>query len=228
VSKVVAVSRSGFTSAARAKAKVFGIDAMTISKATKTKWIQWVASIDRIWIDVIGNTIVGVRSVNLVDNTINPTDYPNITSASISFQDAIGNSLGTVHDIFESEGVKPAFHESLTKADRQEDGLIRFGLRLAPGTTLRLPDGRTVGVEGIHYLVRQETETLSIPLRPGEYGAQSIATGQAVGRDWKVTVAWVEGSDSQPKMTLHLARASGDLPQGRYHLFAIGEPVPLP
>lgn len=226
--RIVAVSRSGFTPQALEKAAAVGIETMTIAAARDRNWIAWVEAIDRLRVTLVLHSLAGIGSVNLVDKSIKPEDYGDIRVTEVNFESAVdGSMLGTAVDIYNRVIDESRIDPIIDDAPRRPDGLIEVRLGLG-GTYLTAPDGRRLAVEGVLYLVREEIETIDIPLQPGEYAARSVATGAASGADWTVKVAYVQGDDRIPRMSLRLARVHGDVPPGRVVLYGIGEPIPPP
>jgi hypothetical protein len=201
---------------------------MTITKATDTNWTSWVEGIDTIWFDVDHFDLAGLRGVTYVDPKLDAARFLGIDPAQVRFLRSSGQDMGTVEGIFLDEGKRPDLAEVLARCNRQADGLIRYGLRLPDGSVARFPNQETHEVVGLHFLVKHERETISVPLKPGEYWATSIATGQSVGKKWKVTVAIIQGEDGLPKTGIRLASSTGVLPNAVYRLFGIGDPVAPP
>lgn len=218
--RIVAVSRSGFTQQAIAKAAAVGIAAMTISEATDLDWVAWVKNLDRIWVTFVFTSPVGVTSINLVDKTILPSDFPPMRQGDVRFVGPDGSSLGNALDIYNNQIGRPGMTEALNRAERLPTGEIKFGLRLAPGTFTEMANGPKFAAEGIVYLIREETELIEVPLKAGQYAARSVATGSGVSTTWKVTVAYVKDKDGQPQMSLNVSRADGKtLPGGHIELY---------
>jgi hypothetical protein len=93
---------------------------------------------------------------------------------------------------------------------------------------LVLSDGSTLAAEGIGYLIKDEIETVEVPLEAGEYGLTSIATGSGTGNSWKVLVVYVRDQEGVPKMNLRATKLSGQLLEGTVTLYGLGDPVPPP
>jgi len=119
-------------------------------------------------------------------------------------------------------------NEVLAKSEHQPDGLIRFRYGLPPDTKLVLSDGSTLIAEGIGYLIKEEIETVAVPLEAGEYGLTSIATGSGASTDWKVLIVYVRGPNGVPQMSIRATRTSGPPLEGRVTLYGLGEPIPPP
>ncbi len=230
VAHVVAISSSGFTAQALVKTKAVGIATMTVEEARDTNWSTWVAELDTIWVTFRGRIMSGIFNINLADRRI--TSPPSPLSMA-------GDRVGDV--VFESaEGTRQTaweiFHnlpsefvnEVLAKSEHQPDGLIRFRYGLPPDTKLVLSDGSTLIAEGIGYLIKEEIETVAVPLEAGEYGLTSIATGSGASTDWKVLIVYVRGPNGVPQMSIRATRTSGPPLEGRVTLYGLGEPIPPP
>jgi restriction endonuclease len=230
VAHVVAVSSSGFTNQALDKAKAVGITTMAIEEARDTNWQKWVAAMKSIWVTLHGRTMTGIFNINLVDRTIKTPPSPPLMAGNkpgdVVFEQADGIQA-TAWDIFQN--LSEAFvEEVIGRSDRQADGSIRFRYGLPNGTMLVLNDGTKLPADGIGYLLKEEVETIEVPLDAGEYGATSIATGSATGSAWKILIAHVRDKDGVPRMTLRATRLSGEPLEGRFTLYGVGEPVPPP
>jgi hypothetical protein len=218
-SQVVAVSRLGFSKQARLKAAEVGITIMTVGEAKDTEWRTWVEARDSYWVTLHGLVMLNIFNINLVDKTITTKDVPPCPPGTdigdIRFALADGTSL-TAWEIFNRRAQDPAL---LAQSERQPDGLIRLRVGLPAGVSLVGPDGVSRGAEGIGYLVREEIETMRVPLKAGEYGATSIATGSAKGTDWKVLIAVVKDQTGKPQMSLRATKLSGPFPEGLVTLY---------
>jgi hypothetical protein len=201
---------------------------MTIAKATDTNWTTWVKGIDTIWFDVDHFDLAGLRGVTYAEPKLDGSRFMGVDPAQVRFVRPNGEDMGTVEGIFLDEGKRPDLAAVLASCARQADGLIRYGLRLPAGSVARFPNNETHEVVGLHLLVKDERETISVPLKPGEYWATSVATGQATGKKWKVTVAILRGEDGLPKTAIRLASSTGVLPKAVYRLFGVGDPIPPP
>lgn len=218
--KVVAVSSSGFTQKALEAAIAVGISTMTISEATDTNWITWINNIDRMWVTFVFHALYGVTSVNLIDKSIKPTDYPAMRPSELMFSQADGTSVGTAIDIYDRVVVDdPTFNVDFEQLERTADGRRNFGLRLAPGVFVEMPDGRRLAVEGIVYIIDETVETIEVPLKPGEYAARSIATGSGQGKEWKVKIVYVKEDGAEPRWSLNVRRVDDKKLAGRLELF---------
>jgi hypothetical protein len=227
---VIAVSSSGFTSQALDKAKAVGITTMVIEEARDTNWRSWVASLSSIWITLHGRMMSGIFNINLVDRSLKTPPSPTLMAGDrpgdIVFEKPDGNRA-TAWEIF--QGLPEAFvDEVVGRSERQADGLIMFRCGLPPGTKLVLTDGGLLPADGIGYLLREEIETVEVPLQAGEYGVTSIATGTGSGSAWKILIVHVRDKDGVPRMTLRATRLSGEPLEGRFTLYGIGEPIPPP
>lgn len=118
--------------------------------------------------------------------------------------------------------------EVIGRSERQADGLIKFRYELPAGTKLVLSDGSKLPAEGIGYLLKEEVETVEVPLEAGEYGVTSIATGSGISSTWKILIVHVRDRHGVPKMTLRATRLSGEPLEGRFTLYGVGEPIPPP
>jgi hypothetical protein len=230
VAHVIAVSSSGFTGQAFEKAKAVGITTMAIREARDTNWRKWVAELSSMWITLHGRMMSGIFNINLVDRTITTPPSPPLMAGNkpgdIVFEKPDG-MRATAWEIFQD---LPDVYvdEVLGRSERQADGLIKFRYGLPPGTKLVLGDGTALPADGIGYLLKEEIETVEVPLEAGEYGVTSIATGSGTGSAWKIHIVHVRDKDGVPKMTLRATRLSGERLDGRFTLYGVGKPVPPP
>jgi hypothetical protein len=231
-SQVIAVSRSGFSAQARAKAADVGITAMTIEEAQDTDWRDWVKKLDSIWVTVHGAIMVGVFNINLVDKRVRSEDVPPwpigtaVGDVMLEFPDG---SSSSIWDVFNQHAQNPNFRASLAMAERQSDGLIRWRLGMPEGVQLVGSDGVRRAVEGIGYLVREELEVINVPLKAGQYGVRSIATGSGTGSDWTIRIVFTRDEYGQPLMNLRANKLTGALPAGsRVSLYGAGDPIEPP
>jgi hypothetical protein len=230
VAHVIAVSSSGFTTQAVDKAKAVGITTMVIEEAQDINWRKWVADLGSIWITLHGRMMADIFNVNLVDHKIENLPSPPLMagdrSGDVVFENPDG-AQATAWEIFQSLP-EDYVDEALKHCERQPDGLIKFRYGLPSGTKVVLKDGRKIPAEGIGYLVKEEVETVEVPLEAGEYGVTSIATGSAAGSAWKILISHVRDRDGVTKMTLRATRLSGEQLEGRFTLYGVGERIPPP
>jgi hypothetical protein len=227
--KVVAVSRSGFTQRAVDQADAAGIETMTIAQASDADWVKWIEGIDRIWVTFRFSSLADVFSVNLVDKTIQPDDYPALRAVDVQFEADDGKPMGTALDIYDELVVQPWFGDAMERSEHVDSASTKFRWRLPAGTVAITPDGRRLAAEGIGFLVKHEEETIAVPLKPGEYAARSIATGGAAGPTWKVKVVYVRQDGQPPRMSIQVSRADGsELPPGLIELFGRDPIAPPP
>lgn len=229
--KVVAVSSAGFTGTAREKASALGIDTMTIDEATDTNWLAWVRAIDSIWVSTVGWLVAGLGNLQLADASLTTSDFPPMKASEsfdrLVFMRSTGERL-TAQEILDMflDNTPPDVAESRLAPGPNGLSLLRLGM--PPGTLVVLPDNGGLEVTGIQYLIRVETDVMNVPLKPGEFGVRSVATGTAAGNKMKAYIAFVEDEHGQPRMNVRLEALEGDLPAGRYRLYGLGRPLAPP
>jgi hypothetical protein len=230
VAHVVAVSSSGFTEQALVKAKAVGIATMTVEAARDTEWSTWVAKLDTIWVTFHGRIMSGIFNINLADKSITTPPTPPLMAGDrigdVVLESADG-ARQTAWDLFHN--LPDEFVEDvLARSERQPDGVIKFRYGLRPGTKLVLSDGSTLIAEGIGYLIKEEIDTVAVPLDAGEYGLTSIATGSGAGNEWKVLIVYVRDRNGVPQMSVRATRLSGLPLEGKVTLYGVGESISPP
>lgn len=224
--KVVAVSRSGFSKPAREKAKKLGIETMTMAEATNTEWAAWVNHIDRIW---FGFTVYTVENtaIHFVDQGLRPPELEHLAAPDATFETADGGQLGNVLEIFDRRSRRPDFDQKFSRLPRRDDGSVHCVFSVPLGTNVVVPSGNRYPAFGISYTVRPESDLVEVPLKPGQWGAQSIATGLGEGRTWQVQVASVL-KDGKASLGINLVRTGPALSAEAIHVFSVGDPIPPP
>ncbi len=79
---------------------------------------------------------------------------------------------------------------------------------------LVLSDGSTLLAEGIGYLVKEEIETMEVPLEAGDYGLIPVASGTGTSEAWKVLVVYIRDKEGVAKMSIRATRVAGPWPEG--------------
>jgi hypothetical protein len=229
VSKVVAVSRSGFTSQALSHAAAHDIDCLSAAEAVATDWERWVDDLHVITVAFDRQDLIDIPSVNLVDKSIRPDSLPPIPLRDIVFREPTELRPRTAFEIYDEIIERDDVKQSMAAKQPDANGIIKWGMRFAPGTTVRLPSGKEVAAEGIIYGIRLRHETVSVPLKALRIGNFDVAFGTSAGTDWKGTILLTRGADGQPRTRLRIDATDGKLfPPGKYTLYGRDPLPPIP
>lgn len=206
--KVVAVSSSGFTAAAKEKAAGVGIDTMTIHEAADTDWCAWVNSLDTLWVTLVDWGTGGLGNIEFVDKSIDSSLLP-----VMNVRSALTNLRFRLPDQSDAYTALELLNQHFATCDPlrthaalipRSDGLSVLAVKVPTSTMLLLPDGRTHGVETLHYLLRPRQETFNVPLKPGEYGVAPVGTGSGANAFITVHVVVVQDQTGRPQMSVRI------------------------
>ena len=218
---IIAVSRSGFTSAARRKALRHQILALSVEDATDTDWLADVKAYPKLTITVT-NPVVRMVDAKLVDKSVKTEDLPPLKVGQIPIFGANGRPLGTATDIYDALDRADALDQVLFQEPRarRPDGSVELGIRMEPGAYL-IAAGIALELEGIVFVVDPNEERIELDVKAGKYGSADVATAIGRTKSWRFQFVVVRGQDGSPKISLSVQPTKGQLPDGVMTLYGV-------
>jgi hypothetical protein len=208
VSKVIAVSRSGFTAAARHKAALHNIDAISFSDAEK---IDWATSIGTPVLVEYQHIQVRPRTISYhVDTSFDFTDWPPEVIAEARLITVDNVDLGSILDIRRQIQDAPGPRdEAIAALDKL--GEIRAVVRgdLPSGTRMRFADGRECVLRSIDVELIYARKDVSIPLEHIRYGEAHVAHAESNRDGHQMQIAVVRLGDGNVRGAVSVKACDG-------------------
>jgi hypothetical protein len=207
VDRVVAVSRSGFTKGALAKAALVGIETLSLEAAATVSWPSLIGRLTEVHIDA--HLALTARAVTLLfapplpeSELPQPSDVP-----SCVLVDPDGNEQGTVAEYVDRLLTRDDLVDAIYEHD-PGDGIwtIQTRIDLRAGTTVRTPGGEVRVVGAIDLAARFVRERISVPLEPASYGTVSVRHGAGHALGARIVAAAVEHDDDEVTLSLDVRR----------------------
>lgn len=204
VSQVVAVSKAGFTRAARAKAAAYNIRALTLNKASHADWARSVRVVASVEVAVARYPVAGDCVLTLRNGTTPPSleqplddglpvlTWPGVPRATL--QQLVNSAVSA--DRTNIERLEASFAE-FAKSDAD---VVQLTFHLAPlGVCFVEANGTEWPVDEISVPVRRERESMYINLTHADYGGAAVAYGdiERGGNRYRVVTAAHERSQGE-------------------------------
>lgn len=192
IDRRVAVSRRGYSKAAIVKAKLWGIEALSLEAATTLKWIPKLLQLESLIFEGDDYEIVAGRllSMNLHEGQGRPKSFPPSSKLTIRQPDGASAAVG---EIIRSSLRMP---ELLSKIESVagDATLARVQVRITfpPGYLVADATGVDYVARGLLVEVVRKRSISSAQLTHHAYGAAAIATGQGKVSDIGYQVALSE------------------------------------
>jgi hypothetical protein len=192
VDRRVAVSRKGFSKAALAKAKLWGIETMSLKSATSRNWNPALNRLSQIVLrGVHYETTTARLHVKLISGkTLDPTAFSDGALVSIWHPDGVVES---VLDYINRGNRSPEFRAELEKhLPETLRGAFPMTFQLPPGTWIEDPTGQRWELGAIEASYHRVEQQINVPLNRGVYGKHAVVHAAATVGEISVEATYVE------------------------------------
>ncbi len=200
--KVVAVSRSGFTKAAKIKAEKSGIDAITLEEASRSDWPgvlsnQKISVASAVVSKLQARFIVSDQYASSWIAKAKPSEY-----ADAELDDGSGLYPRAIEEVITelSDGVD--FAGMALEGLVDSDGMVVVSFELPDGTTITKPGEPDVPASRLDIRMRAEVVTAkNIELIGSMFNGQFVAHGTTVSNNYELQVVATGNSPTESVFT---------------------------
>ena len=195
VDRVVAVSRRGFSKAAKAKAALYKIDLLTIDSAQSLQWVPRVLRFARVEMQTMEFELAAaaLHLRQLPDVPWPPKFLPNV-DPTITQGDSRRATLKQIikRGIIENGPVNDQMSKLF--AGRTE-GRVHITLQFAASSVIHDANGLEIPITGVTVPVKRRSRTASATLKHGAYRGTAVASGVSDDKElpFSITLAENEG-----------------------------------
>jgi hypothetical protein len=206
--KLILVSRSGYTSTALEKARLFGIDALRLDAARRVNWAKYVDQHSKLWL-----LAVRTVAVMVVDSPtyVAANPYQGIP-APTEFLDPEGlvraQAIEIANAVLAKEQVLTA---TIGTMDYPAGGGWMVGVPLKPGVRMRLPNGREHEVQAFNIALIANPLRAQFDLERASFRAAEIGFGSSQTQYGDLLLTIVETEDTPVSAQVRLRERSGDV-----------------
>jgi hypothetical protein len=192
VDRVVAVSRKGFSDAARAKAKLWGIELMTLAAAERQDWSNRLHRVGSMKLIVERLSFEPPYSFELVSPDKNEASFA-LDSEMTVFTPGRGTEplRQFLHETFGQEQIRSSM---LEKGKERGKEVFRANVQFPPGSRITNAEGRTLTIRAMKLGVRVRATDGLADMKFAEYGPTGVAHGSGKAGDIPFTVSYTQKS----------------------------------
>jgi len=196
INKTVAVSRSGFTKEAVAKADKLKIDALTLEQAVELDWLKVLPSLKVITLSSFLQPYATGVKVIFADSGFRADSNQFNNLADLTLYGPTGEARGKLSKIVDDYLAHPEMNAHLEKHAFTDSGTaVEMTISVAGGSYILATDGSKHLVVSLEVQAKCKKEVSTVSLEHGAYVSAGVAHGGGTSFGHPVQVAAVEQKD---------------------------------
>lgn len=206
--KLVLVSRSGFTEAARSKAVSMGAEPVSLEEAKQVDWTKYVGRYSKLFFASINavSMVVPVSSSSLPDNLRNGVPM------KTKVLDPSGKIRATAEEILNAAlSKKSIFNATLGKMDKNSGGGWEILLGMKQGTRISLLNGSEHEIDGLKIVVIANPLVVSFDMEQASFRDTQVAYGTSQTKYGEFLLTILEKEKGAPSSQIRIRRPWGEV-----------------